>query len=424
MLTYIVSATSDLLAVGIFIGLAFAFAKRLWEERGRRSMLVALLAGLACSLVFAIVKTNSKLIDQPLWSIRFAIISLVALVVLAIALIILLAIRKKGGRGGLKRIVGIVGPIAAAVLLFGCCMYVLPAVWAYPAAFNSASDGGVFSTDFLLRLIGMIAGIALILVLGMGTFKVSLNIKGRLCGILFAIGSVVMVMPQVMAAVETLMIRKVLIKQRDIFNFVKHDDSDVFMWIMVVLALVAVIALLVMSFRAREPYDNPAQRRKIRAKWRNRRRWCAAVIVCIAIALFNLTVLYAIDNQEVELSPTEECELRDGACYIPFEQVDDGSLHRFAYTTDSGTAVRFIIIKKPNSQAYGIGLDACDICGETGYYQRGDQVVCKLCDVVMNINTIGFKGGCNPIPIDYTIKDGYIIVPFETLVEHEAIFTS
>ena len=41
----------------------------------------------------------------------------------------------------------------------------------------------------------------------------------------------------------------------------------------------------------------------------------------------------------------------------------------------------------------------------------------------MNINTIGFKGGCNPIPIEYTIKDGYIIVPFDTLVEHEDIFT-
>ena len=133
-------------------------------------------------------------------------------------------------------------------------------------------------------------------------------------------------------------------------------------------------------------------------------------------------MLYSIDNQEVELSPTEECELRDGACYIPFEQVDDGSLHRFAYTTDSGTAVRFIIIKKPNSQAYGIGLDACDICGETGYYEKNGQVVCNLCDVVMNINTIGFKGGCNPIVIPYDIHDGNIVVPVDGLVEYESEF--
>ena len=50
-------------------------------------------------------------------------------------------------------------------------------------------------------------------------------------------------------------------------------------------------------------------------------------------------------------------------------------------------------------------------------------MVCKLCDVVMNVQTIGFKGGCNPIVIDYEIKDGYIRVPFETLLEHEEIFT-
>ena len=49
-------------------------------------------------------------------------------------------------------------------------------------------------------------------------------------------------------------------------------------------------------------------------------------------------------------------------------------------------------------------------------------MVCKLCDVVMNINTIGFKGGCNPIPIDYTIKDGYIIVPCDVLESYEKTF--
>ena len=104
--------------------------------------------------------------------------------------------------------------------------------------------------------------------------------------------------------------------------------------------------------------------------------------------------------------------------YVSFDKVSDGMLHRYGYTAEDGTVIRFIIIQKPNSTAYGIGLDACEICGETGYYQRGDMVVCNLCDVVMNINTIGFKGGCNPIVIDYSIADGNIIVPIEGLLEH------
>ena len=108
--------------------------------------------------------------------------------------------------------------------------------------------------------------------------------------------------------------------------------------------------------------------------------------------------------------------------YVPFAKVSDGHLHRFGYTTDDGVTIRFIVIQKPNSSAYGVGLDACDICGETGYYEKNGQVVCNLCDVVMNINTIGFKGGCNPIVIPYEIHDGNIVVPVDGLVEYESEF--
>ena len=118
----------------------------------------------------------------------------------------------------------------------------------------------------------------------------------------------------------------------------------------------------------------------------------------------------------------EDAEVRDDAVYVPFERVEDGHLHRFGYVTESGTQIRFIVIKKPNSSSYGIGLDACDICGETGYYEKDGQVVCKLCDVVMNINTIGFKGGCNPIVIEYRLENGNIIVPVESLLEYEKEF--
>lgn len=171
-----------------------------------------------------------------------------------------------------------------------------------------------------------------------------------------------------------------------------------------------------------EPYENSAQRRKIQAKWRSNRRWSTLLSLCFVLVVLNLTLLTALDSREVELSPIEECEIRGDHVYIPLTQVEDGHLHRFAYTTDSDIAVRFIIIKKPNSSSYGVGLDACDICGETGYYERNGQIVCKLCDVVMNINTIGFKGGCNPIVIDYSVENGYIIVPIDTLVAHEKEF--
>ena len=145
-------------------------------------------------------------------------------------------------------------------------------------------------------------------------------------------------------------------------------------------------------------------------------------MVCAVFSFVTLTALRVYANQEIEISPVEDAKVTKDSVIVTFDQVSDGHLHRFGYTTDKGKTVRFIVIKKPNSSAYGIGLDACDICGETGYYEREGQVVCNLCNVVMNINTIGFKGGCNPIVIDYKIQDGNIIVPIAELVKHEDIF--
>ena len=124
----------------------------------------------------------------------------------------------------------------------------------------------------------------------------------------------------------------------------------------------------------------------------------------------------------IELSPPEPYTVTEDSILVDLEQVSDGHLHRFEYTTANKISVRWIVVKKPNDGAYGVGLDACDVCGNAGYYERGSQVVCKRCDVVMNINTIGFKGGCNPIPLAYTIEDGRMVFRLEDIIAGEAEF--
>ena len=99
---------------------------------------------------------------------------------------------------------------------------------------------------------------------------------------------------------------------------------------------------------------------------------------------------------------------------IKFSQINDGHLHRFQYKAKDGTVMRFIIIKK-NGGAYGVGLDACDNCGDAGYYEKDGKIICKKCDVVLNLATIGFKGGCNPVPFDYQVESGKIVIQTSTL---------
>ena len=206
-----------------------------------------------------------------------------------------------------------------------------------------------------------------------------------------------------------------------ILQFV-NNNKELFIYGVMACALIAAIALFIRNLKIREEYSNAAQKRKIRAAMRNRRRWSAVVLACVMLACVNLTIVHAVNNKKPVEAPVEVCDMDEKNMYVDFSQVDDGHLHRFAYTTDKNVEIRFIVIKKPNSSSYGVGLDACDICGEAGYFEREGQIVCKRCDAVMNINTIGFKGGCNPIVIDYEVKDGQIIVPIEGLVLHERKF--
>jgi len=127
---------------------------------------------------------------------------------------------------------------------------------------------------------------------------------------------------------------------------------------------------------------------------------------------------YTFANKKEELVPAVPIQAEAGYVRVPLEDVNDGHLHRYVYRTENSTMVRFIIIKKGGS-AYGVGLDACEVCGPTGYYERDDQVICKLCDVIMNKATIGMPGGCNPVPVKYDVDSGTIRIE-QSILEKEA----
>ena len=142
----------------------------------------------------------------------------------------------------------------------------------------------------------------------------------------------------------------------------------------------------------------------------------------LAVIIVDLSIVKAYDTRVVELSAPETYTVSDDAILIPVDLVSDGHLHRFEYQTEKGINVRWIVVKKPGSASFGVGLDACEVCENAGYFERNGQVICKRCDVVMNINTIGFKGGCNPIPLAYEVKDGNLAFRLEDLIAGEKEF--
>lgn len=154
---------------------------------------------------------------------------------------------------------------------------------------------------------------------------------------------------------------------------------------------------------------NPALARASKAYKRAAKIGSGFSTFAMILVMLSLTVGVAKANEVPTLSKPEAYSLHNNIAEITFKQVSDGHLHRFAYTAKDGTKMRFIIIKK-NGGAYGVGLDACETCGDAGYFEKDGKIICMRCKVALNLATIGFKGGCNPIPFPYQVAHGKIII--------------
>jgi uncharacterized membrane protein len=107
----------------------------------------------------------------------------------------------------------------------------------------------------------------------------------------------------------------------------------------------------------------------------------------------------------------------DGKVRVAVESVRDGTLHRFAYLSVERRLVRFFLINRYRDGRVNIGavFDACDFCGDAGYLQEGNDVVCLGCNVHIFIPSIGKEGGCNPIPLEHEAGPRYVTVRADSL---------
>jgi uncharacterized membrane protein len=414
MLRYFVQVVQNLLTTGILVALLFAVYEG-EDQKGKKRALWGCAAGAAAALVVSVLLRTTALIHRGFfntWTLFFAI------------LFGILYISLQSGTNAPEE-----HPARSAVLdyihallLGALLLYALPTIFLYPSEFVLAGQS-VISTDFLFKLIGYAAGLTVVCVAGFALYKTAGALSASLVRAVLTIALVINMCNQIIAIVQFLLARRIIPMIRWLFRFiiVAVNFNMVFFYIIMGLALLPPIVLFISTLRSKPVFRNPAEHRKIRAALRMNRRWCCIVIVGFGLAVFSLTFVKAYIERGVELSPAEPMTIAGTEILIPITQVDDGHLHRFNYTAADNIEMRFIVIKK-NEVAYGVGLDACDICGPTGYYERKDEVICRLCDVVMNISTIGFMGGCNPVPLAYTLRSGNMVILTEDLEKERTRF--
>ncbi len=182
-----------------------------------------------------------------------------------------------------------------------------------------------------------------------------------------------------------------------------------FFFAVTILALAALMVLF--EVKRREPASLPAsgaERRKAAWSARRERWWMRSVYASSFIFILLITAEFAYTRSVSNLSPATEVHFINGEVSIPLAQVSDGDLHRFA-AVENGTTIRFWLYKKPDGKIATV-FDACQICGGVGFYKTANGVVCKNCASPINAQSIGTKGGCNPVPLAAEMTSDAVIL--------------
>lgn len=92
-----------------------------------------------------------------------------------------------------------------------------------------------------------------------------------------------------------------------------------------------------------------------------------------------------------------------GKVSIPVADLNDGQAHFYIFKGQTGKIPFFVI--KGKDGALRAAFDACDVCYKErkGYEQKGEQMICKNCNMAFPVAKIGtVSGGCNPSPLRTT----------------------
>ena len=437
MLQQMSEATLTLLLTMLALGAVIRFMPAAGRgRRGKKARSLAVWAGIGLGMVSSLALTIIN-VEAPKSVNRqtVGLFTLPVAIVLAVLFLALIAVRSRRVRSLLPgdaddearaassmetavsgdTLVRIVGALYIATALFR----------AVPTAMNQAVmmlSGGVeiYSTPVVLALVGYVLAWVLVCFVAWVSY--------RLCSWNNRVWPAAFILIALLAN-HSLMVVRILKAKRWISTsketwavmswFINHEAVFT---IAAGLALCAVVVLTWLASRSIPTVGaNPAEGRLGRARSRLYKSMAGTAALGYLCGALLITVGVAYGSQEIELSPPESFSVVDDQVSVNLADISDGHLHRFEYTTSGGVKVRFIVIQKSGS-SFGVGLDACEICGPSGYYEKDGKVICKLCEVAMNIATIGFKGGCNPIPIEYKVSNGTLTVPISALEASASIF--
>ena len=259
--------------------------------------------------------------------------------------------------------------------------------------------------SFLGTLLGVIAAIAFGVMFVKGSVRINLQKFFKVTtAILFLVAAQLVV-----AGLHELSEAGVIPSSKTEMSIVGPIVSNEWFFFVTIIALAALMILF--DAKRRQPvteFSSPAERRKALWSARKERLWMASIYVFSFVFISMVTAEFVYAKSASALSPATEVTFTNGQVTIPLSKVSDGDLHRYQ-AKENGVEVRFFLYQKPDGKVATV-FDACEICGAVGFYKSGNGVICKNCAAPINPQSVGTKGGCNPIPLKSTQTSNSIII--------------
>ena len=129
------------------------------------------------------------------------------------------------------------------------------------------------------------------------------------------------------------------------------------------------------------------------------------------------------ETQPVSTAQATQAVSNSTQVAYPVSQFEDGKARHYEYTAD-GMTIRYFILKSVDG-VLRAAFDACDVCWPAGkgYYQEGDQMVCRNCGQKFASDKINeVKGGCNPAPLNRRVEGDQLILNVADIMEGKRYF--
>lgn len=258
MLKYFIMTTETLLSASVMTGLMLSWLKLTCGKKQVIPGGAGAAAGLLCAVVMSFLKNTTNWIDTGLWNLRIFAVSLAALILF----FVFTGLGKKWKKTGT-----VLSAAMLAVLICTALLYALPDVLAYPYSILM-TEKTVLSTAFLFKLIGIILGILLVILTGLALYQGAVRLEKGTVLLLMSMILITNAVRQAAMCLRIMLAKRMIESTHTLFAIAKFSSNheDVFIYVTAAAAAVIPVILWIRSFLVREPYGNPAEHRKIRAK--------------------------------------------------------------------------------------------------------------------------------------------------------------